>query len=99
VGLDLDHCSPYLEVRRKEICMPSATVTSKGQITIPKEIRASLKLEAGDRVAFRFDGDGRVVFEPETLDLMSLYGSLKPRVTGITVDDMKEAIQARGAGR
>jgi AbrB family looped-hinge helix DNA binding protein len=79
--------------------MPTATVTSKGQITIPKEIRTVLELEAGDRVAFRVDRDGRVFFEPETLDLMSLYGSLKPQEKGITVEDMKEATRARGAGR
>ena len=79
--------------------MASATVTSKGQITIPKPIREALELEPGDRVAFRVDDEGRVVIEPETLDLMELFGTLKPSVQGVTVDDMRRAIRARGAGR
>lgn len=79
--------------------MASATVTSKGQITIPKPIREALELEPGDRVAFRLDDEGRVVIEPETLDLMELFGALKPSVQGVTVDDMRRAIRARGAGR
>ena len=79
--------------------MASATVTSKGQITIPKEIREALELEAGDRVAFRVDGDGRVVLEPETVDLMQLFGVLKPAARGVTVEEMKRATRSRGAGR
>jgi AbrB family looped-hinge helix DNA binding protein len=79
--------------------MASATVTSKGQITIPKPIREALELEPGDRVAFRVDDEGRVVIEPETLDLMELFGTLKPSVQGVTVDDMRRAIRSRGAGR
>jgi AbrB family looped-hinge helix DNA binding protein len=78
--------------------MATATVTSKGQITIPKEIRTALELEAGDRVAFRVESDGRVVLEPETLDLMSLFGTLKPEHRGVTVQDMNKAIRDRGAG-
>jgi AbrB family looped-hinge helix DNA binding protein len=81
------------------ISMASATVTSKGQITIPRPIREALELEPGDRVAFRVDEEGRVILEPETLDLMELYGSLKPTVQGVTVEDMRRAIRARGTGR
>ena len=74
--------------------MPSATITSKGQITIPKAVRDELGLREGDRVAFRVASDGRVVVEPETIDLLDLEGILKPRRKGVTLADMDEAIRA-----
>jgi AbrB family looped-hinge helix DNA binding protein len=52
--------------------MPSATLTAKGQITLPKEIRDALKVKPGDRAAFRDEGDGRIIVEAETVDLFSL---------------------------
>ncbi len=74
--------------------MPSATVTSKGQITIPKAVRDELGLREGDRVAFRVLDDGKVVVEPETIDLLELEGTLKPRRKGVTLADMDQAILA-----
>lgn len=77
--------------------MPSATITSKGQITIPKAVRDELGVCEGDRVAFRVLEDGRVVVEPETIDLLELRGILKPRRRGVTVAEMDEAIRAEAA--
>ncbi len=79
--------------------MPSATVTSKGQITIPKEVREELGLRVGDRVAFRVLDDGRVVVEPETIDLRELKGVLKPKRTGVTLAEMEAAIRAQASKR
>jgi AbrB family looped-hinge helix DNA binding protein len=76
--------------------MPASTVTSKGQITIPKEVRDALALEVGDRVAFRVLPGGRVEMVPETVDLLSLCGVLQPAVGGVSVDAMGEAIRSRG---
>jgi AbrB family looped-hinge helix DNA binding protein len=39
------------------------TVTSKGQVTIPKDIRSAFGIEAGSAVAFSVAGDGRIVVE------------------------------------
>lgn len=39
----------------------TATVTSKGQITIPREIRESLRLEPGDKVIFERRGENMVM--------------------------------------
>ena len=58
--------------------MPSSTLTSKGQITIPKEVREALGIQAGDRVAFVVRDDV-VELRPETVDLRTLYGVLKRR--------------------
>ena len=56
--------------------MPSATVTSKGQITIPKDVREHLGLEAGDRVVFVVQSDRDVVLKPAKTDLRELHGML-----------------------
>lgn len=77
--------------------MPTATLTSKGQITLPKEIRDSLALEAGDRVAFRLRADGVVELVPETVDVMDLFGVFKPRVRGVSVEAMAEAVRRAAA--
>jgi antitoxin PrlF len=79
--------------------MPSAKLTSKGQITIPKEVREALGVQTGDRLAFRIRDDGTVLVEPETVDLMSLRGSVRTVVKGITIRAMDEAIRrSRGRG-
>jgi antitoxin PrlF len=79
--------------------MPSSTLTSKGQVTIPKAVRDELGLREGDRVAFRVLEDGTVVVEPETIDLLDLGGVLKPKRRGVTVPDMDVAIRSEAAQR
>lgn len=41
----------------------STTVTSKGQVTIPKEVRELLGIAPGDKVDFRRGGDGNIVIQ------------------------------------
>jgi AbrB family looped-hinge helix DNA binding protein len=82
----------------EEVRMSTATITSKGQITIPKEVRDALGLDTGHRVAFLLREDGVAEMRPENMDLMSLCGVLKPSVKGVTVEDMKEAVRQGGAG-
>ena len=43
--------------------MPSSTLTSKGQITLPKEVREHLHVSAGDRLDFLIDDDGQVLIQ------------------------------------
>jgi AbrB family looped-hinge helix DNA binding protein len=78
--------------------MSAGTVTSKGQITVPKAIRDVLGVRPGDRLAFRAREDGTVVVEAETVDLRALRGILKPKRKGVTVEAMNAAIR-RTAGR
>jgi antitoxin PrlF len=54
-----------------------ATLTSKGQTTIPKEIRDSLGLKPGDRMTFTLMPDGTVVMRVKTRSVMELAGVLR----------------------
>lgn len=79
--------------------MPTSTVTSKGQTTIPKEIRARLHLQPGDRLEFVVEDDGRVMVLPATVDATELRGILKPPARPVTVEAMKQAMRKRGGRR
>ncbi len=72
--------------------MASATITSKGQITIPKAIREVLGVAPGDRVTFVRHADGRIVVEPETVDVRSLRGLLRRDGPPVSLAQMDEAI-------
>lgn len=78
--------------------MPVATVTSKGQVTIPREVRRALRIGAGDRVSFDLERDGSVTLRPQTTSLLSLVGILVPKRRGVSIEDMERAIR-RGATR
>lgn len=58
--------------------MSEATLTSKGQITIPADIRRSMSLSPRDRLTFTPMPDGTVVMRAKTRSLMSLKGTLIP---------------------
>jgi antitoxin PrlF len=77
--------------------MPRSTVTSKGQITIPKEIRDQMGLKPGDRVDFVSNRKGEISLRIINTDFRSLRGILKSRrAKPLTIEEMDEAI-ARGA--
>lgn len=73
--------------------MPKATVTYKGQITLPKAVREQLGVRPGDRVSFREIEGGVIVVEADTVDLADLKGALRPRRHGVTVEQMNHAIR------
>jgi AbrB family looped-hinge helix DNA binding protein len=76
--------------------MPTATVTSKGQITIPVEVRKELGLKAGDRVDFFPGARGGYEMRARNLSVRDLAGMF-PRVSRVvSLEEMDEAI-ARGA--
>lgn len=79
--------------------MPSVTVTSKGQITVPKEIREHLGIEPGDRVNFQIGSSGEVIVEPEAIDIRSLRGMLKHRGRRVSLAAMERAIRRGASGR
>ncbi len=54
--------------------MTTATLTSKGQITIPADVRHDLKVDAGDRVEFIQIAPGRYEFVAATQNVTALKG-------------------------
>ena len=72
--------------------MSDAKMTSKGQITVPKDIRMKLGLKPGDRIRFLLEADGRVRLMPAKRDISELVGILpKPRRV-VSIEEMDEAI-------
>ena len=75
----------------------TATVSSKGQITIPANVRLALQVVAGDRVEFVEVDPGRFEFFAATRSVRDLKGMFgKPRKS-VSIDDMNKAIATRGA--
>ena len=78
--------------------MSVATITSKGQVTIPKDVREALRLKQGDRLEFIVQDDGTVRVRPLTVDVHDLFGILKAE-RPVTVEEMNQTIRDRRAGR
>lgn len=73
--------------------MATATLTSKGQITLPKTVRERLRVDTGDQVDFVVNDRGDVVVRAATLDVTELKGLLKrSRARPVTVEEMNAAI-------
>ena len=79
--------------------MSASTITSKGQTTIPKDVRDRLHLKAGDRVEFVVRDDGSALMVPATLPVTSLRGILPAPARAVTLDEMDRAIRRRAAKR
>lgn len=77
--------------------MASAAMTSKGQITIPVEIRKELGLKPGDRVRFIKRG-GEVAIRPDKRSIMESRGMFKWKGKPVTIEEMNETIAKGWAG-
>jgi antitoxin PrlF len=76
--------------------MPTATVTTKGQVTIPKEVREHLGIDTGDRLAFLVQQDGTVTVTPLTHHVRELGGLLqRPRRAPVSSTEMDHGIARR----
>ena len=73
-------------------------MTSKGQITIPKDIRLQLDLHAGDKISFIRDEDGSINLVPIKKPLSALKGLVaKPKKT-VSVEAMNNAVKRKAGG-
>jgi AbrB family looped-hinge helix DNA binding protein len=78
--------------------MPSSVVTSKGQITIPKEVREALGVDTGDRVEFVESAKGVFEMVAASKDVRELKGMIERPRKPVSVEEMRRAV-ARRAGR
>jgi antitoxin PrlF len=76
--------------------MLSSSVTTKGQVTIPMELREKLGIKPGDRVGFVDEG-GKIVLQRQETAIEAVFGIVKTR-KGVTLEQMEGAITA-GRGR
>jgi AbrB family looped-hinge helix DNA binding protein len=66
------------------------TISSKGQVTVPREVRERLGLQAGDKIAWSMLSNGTIVLRPKTRRLVDLVGILtQPGQAGVTVEEMR----------
>lgn len=77
--------------------MATATVTSKGQVTIPVQVRASLGLDTGDRIEFVELENGQFAIMAAVHSVQSLKGLVRKPASPVSIEDMNVAIAAQGA--
>ena len=76
--------------------MPTSTLTSKGQTTIPKEVRDHLQLQSGDQIDFVIQNDGSVIVRPASVRVSELKGMLhRKNMKAVSIDAMNEAIRTQ----
>jgi len=72
--------------------MPTATMTSKGQITIPIKVRKALGLQPGVRIDFYEVEDGEYAFRPKTGSIMEMEGCIPAPDHPISIEEMNRAV-------
>lgn len=76
-GLTFGGMPPYNLRKGKEHAMAGSTISSKGQTTVPAEVRAALHAEPGTRLAWHVTPDGDVIVRAKTSSILDLAGSVK----------------------
>ena len=77
--------------------MTTATITSKGQITIPANVRQALGVDTGDRVEFVEIEPGQFLFVAANRSVTELKGMFGRPTKVVSIEDMNRAIASRGA--
>ncbi|GFZ76128.1 hypothetical protein GCM10011403_19000 [Pseudohongiella nitratireducens] len=71
-----------------------STVSEKGQLVIPREIRQALDVQRGDKLAWVMGDDGVLRVTVAKGDLMALRGRIKSGGRSVSAEEMDEAIKA-----
>ena len=82
-----------------QLIVTTATLTSKGRITIPAEVRRSLGVQTGDRVEFVEVQAGRFELGAATRSIRELKGLFGKPARGLSIDDMNRVIAEQAARR
>lgn len=73
--------------------MATATMTSKGQVTIPIQVREALGLDTGSRLEFVLNAQGTYSIVPVTSPVKALKGILGKPSKPVSISDMNAAIE------
>ncbi|RLE30909.1 MAG: AbrB family transcriptional regulator [Acidobacteria bacterium] len=78
--------------------MPIVTVTSKGQVTVPKAIRERLDINEGDKLEFSIDEEGRIVVRSQRggVGVSGILSDFAPDEP-VTAEAMNRAVRRRAA--
>lgn len=79
--------------------MSKAVITSKGQITIPADVRRRLGVDSGDRIEFVELESGGFAILPATGDVRQLKGLLRTPARPVPLEEMERAVRRRATGR
>ena len=71
-----------------------ATVTSKGQITVPKYIRNTLNIQNGDKIIFEEIDSGAYIIKPKKTDVRHLKAMISHKSDPVSIEQMQDAIEA-----
>lgn len=76
--------------------MAVATLTQKGQVTIPKTVRDSLGLHTGDKLEFIVSEKGEAFFRPVTKKVDDVFGKLhQPGRKAVSVEEMDDTVKTK----
>ncbi len=76
--------------------MATATITSKGQVTIPIEIRDSLHLCKGDKIEILLNDRGEAIMRPVSKKVGDLFGILKnQQQKTLSIEEIDEAVKTK----
>ena len=78
--------------------MKAYTITPKGQVTIPAEIRERLKLKPGDKITYEDTSVG-IVLKPAKKDMIADFGFLKGRKEPADLENIRKSVREKIAGR
>jgi AbrB family looped-hinge helix DNA binding protein len=80
--------------------MASTTLSTKGQLVLPRPVREFLAVHPGDKLDFLIRADGEVVVRPVVSDVSQLKGMLyRPDRKPVSLETMNAAIRQRGGRR
>jgi antitoxin PrlF len=94
-GIALHYSKEYQFTPESKL-MATATLTSKGQVTIPSAVRSALGLDTGSRIEFVEIGNGQFAIVAATSPIRALKGILRKPAKAVSLEDMERAIAAQG---
>ncbi len=76
--------------------MAQATLTTKGQVTIPKTVRDSLHLHSGDKIEIIVTKDREAIIRPVSKKVDDIFGKLyKPKRKAVSIEGIDQAIKTK----